>query len=307
MNTRRVLTALCALVAVCSIATVAQAGGGQHYPNGAEAHFCGAAPPPGWYVVDYFLYYQADQFRDNNGDKVTAGPFADFDATVWADVVRLIYSSKVQLFGGNWLAHIFVPYLHVDYDSLGVSDSGIGDIIVDPFIIGWHGATYHAVAGIDIYVPVGDYERGNPASVGKNFWTIEPVAAFAGMYKSGFAWNVKLMYDFNTKNDDWLNPATATIGKLEPGQEFHFDYAVDYLVGAGIRLGVAGYGYWQITDDEFDGVKIPDDRGQVFAIGPALNYMPKQNLCVEARYVWETAAENRPEGSALWLKVVLGF
>jgi hypothetical protein len=307
MNTRQVLIVFCALVAVCSIATGAQAGGGQHYPNGAEAHFCGAAPPPGWWVVNYFLYYKADQFRDNNGDKVTAGPFADFDATVWADVVRLIYSSKVQLFGGNWLAHVLVPYMNVDYDSLGFSDSGISDVIVDPFIIAWHWGEYHALAGLEVFVPVGDYERGNPASVGKNYWTIEPAFAASAMYKSGVSWSVKLMYDINTKNDDWLNPATATIGKLDPGQEFHFDYAVDYLVGGGFRVGVAGYGYWQITDDEFDGVKIPDDRGQVFAIGPAVNYMPRQNLCVEARYVWEMAAQNRPEGSALWLKVVYGF
>jgi hypothetical protein len=70
---------------------------------------------------------------------------------------------------------------------------------------------------------------------------------------------------------------------------------------------VAGYAYWQITDDEFDGTEIENDRGQVFAIGPAVRYDLQQNLCFEGRYVWEMEAQNRPEGNAFWLKVVYGF
>jgi len=306
MNLRRFVVLCTALVAACCISTAAMAGGGQHYPNGAEGCFCGIAPPPGWYLVNYFMYYNTDAYMDNSGNTVAAGPFANFDATVWADVVRVLYSSEYEILGGTWMAHVFIPYLNVSYDSLAADDAGIGDIIIDPCIVAWHWGTYHAVAGIDIYVPLGDYERGNPASVGKNFWTIEPVFAVAGMYESGIAWNVKFMYDFNLKNDDWLNPATATVGKLEPGQEFHFDYAVDYGVAPGWRVGLAGYFYMQVTDDEFDGVKIPDDRGQAFAIGPMVMYA-HENMSFEGRYVWETQVENRPEGNAFWFKFVYGF
>ena len=306
MNTRRILTVLCMLAVAWSVSTEALAGGGQHYPNGAEGCFCGAAPPPGWYFFNYFLYYKADAFTDDAGKTITAGPFADFDATVWADVVRVLYSSKHEIFGGTWMAHIFIPYLDIDFDSLGISDSGLGDIIIDPFIVAWHGQTYHAVAGIDIFVPTGDYTRGNPASVGKNFWTIEPVAAFTGIYQNGLSWSIKLMYDFNTKNDDFLNPATGTIGKLEPGQEFHFDYSVAYNVGSGFRVGVAGYYYAQVTDDEFDGVEMEDARGKVLAIGPAVKY-DYNNMIFEGRYFWETEAENRPEGEGFWLKFIYAF
>jgi len=306
MDAKQVLGTLCVLVVTCALAGPAFAGGGQHYPNGAEGSFCGAAPPPGWYAVNYFLYYKADAYKDDSGNTVTTGPFADFEATLWADVVRVLYSSEIELFGGTWLAHVFIPYLNVDYDSLGVDDSGIGDIIIDPFIIAWHWDEYHAVAGIDIYVPTGDYTRGNPASVGKNFWTIEPAAAVTGMYESGLSWSVKLMYAFNLKNDDYLNATTGTVGELEPGQELHLDYAVDYAVGSGIRLGVAGYYYRQITDDEFDGVEIENERGKAFAIGPMVKY-DYQNMCLEARYTWETSVENRPEGNAFWLKFIYGF
>lgn len=307
MNAKRVLTVLFAFVMVCSTSVVAMAGGGQHYPNGVEGCFCGAAPPPGWWVINYFLYYNADEYKDDAGNTVTAGPFADFDATVWANVVRVIYSSEIEVLGGTWLAHVLVPYMNVDYDSLGVDDSGLADIIVDPFIVAWHWGDYHAIAAVEIFVPTGDYTRGNPASVGKNFWTIEPVFAVTGMYENGLSWSVKLMYDFNTKNDDWLNPTTATVGELEPGQEFHLDYAVDYNVGGGFRVGVAGWYYKQITDDEFDGVEIEGDRGQVFAIGPLVKYDLQPNVSFIARYAWELEAENRPEGNAFWFKFIYGF
>jgi hypothetical protein len=311
MDARRVLILSCALVAACCVSGAALAGGGQHYPNGAEGCFCGVAPPPGWYVIDYFLYYSADSYKDDAGNTVTAGMFADFDATIWADVVRVLYSSEVELLGGTWMAHIFVPYLNTDLKSVGFDDSGLGDVIIDPFIIAWHWGTYHAVAGIDFYAPTGDYERGNPASVGKNFWTIEPVVAAGAMFDNGITASVKLMYDFNLKNDDWLNPVTATVGELEPGQELHFDYAVDYAVTPAWHVGLAGYYYQQITDDEFDGAKMEDQRGRVLDFGPEVRFQhmfPNDGmLAVEARYFWETQVENRPEGGGFWLKVMYGF
>ncbi len=306
MNARRVLALFSVVVAVCSVSMMVHAGGGQHYPNGAEAHLSGVAPPPGWYFQNYFLYYDADKYKDNNGNTVAAGPFADFEATLWADVVRVIYSSEFEIFGGTWMAHVVVPYLDTDYDSLGFDDSGIGDITIDPFLVAWHWGEYHAIAGIEIVVPTGDYERGNPASAGKNFWSIEPAVAFSGLYQSGFSWSIKLMYDFNLKNDDWFNTATGTVGELEPGQEFHFDYAVDYDLGGGFRAGLAGYYYKQVTDDEFDGTEIENERGQVFAIGPSVKY-DYSSMSFVARYVWETEVENRPEGNAFWLKFLYGF
>lgn len=103
---------------------------------------------------------------------------------------------------------------------------GLGDIIVDPFILGWHTRYFHIIAALDIYMPTGEYDKHRPVNVGKNFWTFEPILAITFLHPSGFSASVKAMYDFNTTNNDYINPATGKETSLKPGQEFHFDYAV---------------------------------------------------------------------------------
>ncbi len=291
---------VCWMVALM-IAPSTFGGGGQHYPNGAEDCFSGIAPPPGWHLVNYLLYYDADELNTSAGKM-------DIDLTAWADVLRVIYSSDKKILGGNYLAHIFVPYMDVDLDTFGYSESGFADPIIDPFIIAWHGPTYHAVAGLDVYVPIGEYEENSPLNlVGKNFWTFEPVFAVTGLYQTGWSWSLKMMYDFNTKNDEMFNPMTGMHSELEPGDEFHVDYSLDYEVAKNCRLGVTGYYYKQLQDDEIDGVNVPDDKGEVFAVGPVFMYSPSKNVHLVAKAQFEVETENRPEGNAYWFKVIYSF
>ncbi len=276
-------------------------GGGQHYPNGAEDALSGAAPPPGWHVVNYFLYYDADELG-------TPAGALDIDLKVWADVLRVIYSSDKKILGGNYLAHLFVPYLDADFDTFGYSESGVGDPIIDPFIIAWHGPTYHAVAGLDIYVPIGEYDENSPLNlIGKNFWTFEPAVAVTGLYKSGFSWSLKLMYAINTRNDEYFNPAIGAKSELRPGDEFHVDYSFDYGLAKNFRLGACGYYYKQLDDDEIDGVDVPHERGEAFAVGPVLMYSASPKLHFVAKAQFEVETENRPEGNAYWFKVIFSF
>jgi len=286
---------------VLMVAPAAFGGGGQHYPNGAEDCFCGMAPPPGWHIVNYLMYYDADEMS-------TPGGNIDIDLRAWAEVFRVIYSSDKKILGGNYLCHLFVPYLDVDLDPFGYSEAGFGDPIIDPFILAWHGPTYHAVAGLDIYVPIGEYDDKSPLNlVGKNFWTFEPVFAVTGLYQTGWSWSVKMMYDFNTKNDEFFNPATGMHSDLSPGDEFHFDYSLDYAIAKNCRLGAAGYYYKQLDDDEIDGMKVPGDKGEAFAVGPMFMYSPSPNLHLVAKALFEVDTENRPEGNAFWFKVIYSF
>ncbi len=287
--------------AVLMMAPSAFGGGGQHYPNGAEDCFSGAAPPPGWHIVNYVLYYDADELD-------TAAGKLDIDLKVWAEVFRVIYSSDKKILGGNYLCHVFVPYMDVDFDPIGYSEGGFADPIIDPFIIAWHGPTYHAIAGIDIYVPIGEYDKKSPINlIGKNFWTIEPVFAVTGIYPTGWSWSLKMMYDINTTNDKFFNPATGMHSDLEPGDEFHVDYSLDYGVSKNCRLGACGYYYKQLEDDDIDGVNVPHDKGEAFAVGPVFMYSPSQNLHLVAKAQFEVEAENRPEGNAFWFKLIYSF
>jgi hypothetical protein len=290
-----------ALCVVLMVAPAASGGGGQHYPNGAEDCVCGMAPPPGWHIVNYLNYYDAEMDM----------PAGKADVNVWAEVLRVIYSSDKKIFGGTWLCHLFVPYLDVDIDPIG-SASGVGDLIFDPFIIAWHGKTYHGLAGLDIYAPTGNYDEDDLLNAGKNFWTFEPVVAITGMYETGWSWSLKLMYDFNTENDEYLylaDPQTMTTakGRLQPGDEIHFDYSLDYGISKNCRLGACGYYYKQVSDDEIDDVKVPGGKGEAFAVGPVFMYSPMENLHLVAKAQFEVDTENRSEGNSYWFKIIYSF
>ncbi len=304
------------IAALLSLSTPARswAGGGQHYPNGVEDFVVGALPPPGAYLVNYLLFIQKNELKDDSGDKV---PVA-FSADVVAEVPRFIYVSPYTLFGASWGAHIFLPMYSADVE-VGTSDAnphnivdsdemGIGDIIFSPLILGWHfSPNFHMVFALDIWAPTGNYDKDRPATqiLSKNLWTVEPVVAVTYLWK-GFDFSGKFMYDFNSTNNDFV-VAGKTVD-LDPGQEFHFDWALGYAAKNGLRGGLVGYNYWQTTDDEVDGDKVKDNLSRVGGIGVGIKYWPKQGpFSMTLKQYWEYAARNIATGPQTQFKISYAF
>jgi len=214
-----------------------------------------------------------------------------------------VHATDKQILGGLWGFHLFLPFANVDVKIGDKHESkfGLGDIILDPFILSWHGKNWHAATGIDIYMPSGSYNRNDMANVGRNYWTFEPVIAGTYMTDNGFEASAKLMYDINTRNHD----ATQGNSTYLSGQEFHLDYTLAKKI-SDFSVGLSGYYYQQTTDDEANGATVPDNKGRVVALGPALKYDYK-NMSFSLKYQFETAAENRPEGDNLWFKFIYAF
>lgn len=298
-----VSSTLLLLALVC--AAHATEGGGGAYPNGAEDFMAGAVPPPGNYLINYVNYYSADRLKDNSGSTVKG-----FDLKVAADVLRFIHITDKQFLGGFWGMHVFLPVVYQDVKlsppvapfPMDDSRASLGDIIIDPFILSWHGANWHAATGVDIFLPTGNYDKRHLANPGRNYWTFEPIVAATFLPGGGFDISAKLMYDINTKNSDSSTPAVA---KYKSGQEFHTDFAIGRKTGA-FTGGLAGYYYRQMTDDEADGVKVTGKRGQVAAFGPALKY-EYRNMSLSLKYMLESEVRNRPAGENLWLKFLYAF
>lgn len=301
----------------------AMAGGGQSYPNGAEAFLSGAVPPPGFYFIDYLYYYNADNMKDDNGDDIAA-----FDeVSVAANVFRFLWVSDKQILGGQYCMHAFIPVLDVDLDfnapvgpetKKSYSDTSVPYIIYSPFILSWHlqqGKLHLVTSLVDVYIPTGQDDR-NLATVGKNFWTIEPVFGITYMLDN-WEFSGKFMYDFNTSQDDFATVYGVEVDR-DPGQEFHFDYSASYAITPSLRVGVNGYYYTQTTDDSFDlDASIPapvqtllrQDEGKhsrVFAAGPGIWYNHK-NMFFSLRNQWEMAARNKTEGYNIWAKFTYAF
>jgi hypothetical protein len=318
---KMLISGLVAALVACS--GMAFGGGGQSYPNGAEAFLVGAVPPPGLYLMDYLYYYSADSLKDDNGDDV---PVFD-DVSVWANVLRGIWISDKIIMGATYGQHLFLPVVSPDLSfnapvgpehSTSYDDTDIPYIIYSPMLLGWHlnqGKLHIAASLVDIYIPTGQ-DDNNLAAAGHNFWTFEPVVAITYMM-GNWAISGKFMYDFNTSQDDYATPYGVSVDR-DPGQEFHMAYSVSYGLSKELRLGLSGYYYQQVTDDSYDlddtiPAPVQDllrkDEGnhsRVFAMGPGIWYNYK-NMFFSLRNQWEMGARNKSEGYNLWGKFTYAF
>jgi len=269
------------------------------YPDGAENFFAGALPPPGAYFQYYFLYYNAPRVRE-------AVP-PQTHAELVANVFRFIYVSKIKIFGATWGAHVVVPviYAGLHFEPAPVSDYrfGFGNISFDPLLLGWHFDDKHVTFGFDFDFP-GTFNQNAPASPSQNYFTFRPVLGLAWLPKWGLGANIKIMYDFPTKNTSPIL-ATGARNEYHSGQAFHFDYCVDYAFLPNLRMGVAGFYYVQTTGDTVDGVNVGRHARQ-FAIGPGIKYdYGKWSFLFIPQF--EMATLNRPEGQRYWFRIWYAF
>jgi len=277
--------------------------GGDQYPNGAESWFAGAAPPPGLYYINYFGYYTGE-LKDGSGQKaVVNGTIPSVDATF--DAFRFVEMTPFKILGADYGMHVIVPVVYQSMNLNGRNDnSSIGDITIDPFILAWHRPAWHAVAGMDINLPTGHYDKTDPrVSIGAHYYSFEPVFAFSYMPKSGWEASTKFMYNLKTTNQ-------AT--DYHSGQEFHMDYLAGKHIG-GWMVGGSGYLLKQLTDDTVGGQVVAaapnlwDEgrRGQVVAVGPSAGYTNKRHMTFIAQWQHETLVRNRFGGDKVWFKMII--
>jgi hypothetical protein len=313
------------------------AGGVNHEPLGAEAFLAGILPPPGFYVKEYLNYYTADRLKNDSGRTLNlARDGAALDKLeVYASATRFLYISPLKILNGFLGAQMIVPWARagLKLDTLtpaGPSEMGehrnaLGDITLGPNL-SWHSKNglFHAATGLDITAPTGPWNKGHIVNIGTNVWSVSPVFAITGFlpWHPNLSAGIKMDYSFNMRNDDFvIGPSTAAkIGNagltglkthLTPGQEFHFDYGIEYaLTKAGathqFRVGAFGYFYQQTTDDKTGEGRVKHDLGRVFAIGPGVWWTYKKWV-VEAHTAFETAVENRPEGINTYLTIIRAF
>lgn len=218
------------LLAAASAGVQATEGGGSSYPMGAENYMSGAMPPPGLYSQFYVGHYEADSLRGNHGEKVPV----DFRVRANSVAPRLIWVTEQQVLGASLAFHAIVPLVDLKVELNGQSQSkqGLGDIIFGP-ALGYHYSDkLHSIFALDFIAPSGEYNRGDLANIGRNYWVVEPVAAVSYVDPNGLNVDAKIMYDFNQRNNatDYLS-----------GSELHADYAV------GWGWVTAGWSAWGAT------------------------------------------------------------
>lgn len=294
---------------------VAQAGeaGGSNVMLGGTTFQTPVMPEPGFYYGNYINYYHANRFNDGNGDN--AVPDLSLNAVV--DYNQFVYVTPFELGDLKFAVGGVVPFVSVRQEGGGLVDreSGLGDILVQPLIVGWEKGNLHVALAQGFYLPTGKYDAQSALNIGRNTWASQTQLSLGYVDPEGWEATTTLSFVTSSTNRDatfsMLNPTGAD---YRSGNELAIDAAVGYNFTPRFELGVTGYYYKQLSDD-----KISDPisnqalqefanglRGQVAAIGIGARYLSDFGEF----YVHvdrEFAARNRSEGTSAWLRWNISF
>ncbi len=287
---QKTVTALWVLI-LFGFAGMAFAGETGHYVNGVEGIKCSTLPPPGLYYKLYNALYTSNELRDKNGDKVPLS----FDLTVFAPVSRFLWVTDQKVLGANFFMDATIPLTYTDISirETGVSDTrfGLGDINIEPVGLSWHGRRYDAAAALSLWTPTGAYDESEPASPGKDFWTLMVTAGGTYYLDVGRTWaaSILMRYEIHSEKRD---------ADVTPGDDFLFEWGVSKTLAEIWDVGLTGYCSWQVENDS--GVDVTWDKDvhdRAFAIGPEASvFLPSITTGISMRLQWEIETQDRPRG-----------
>lgn len=304
------VTAAMGLLA-CAPWVSASESNGSPYPVGVDTNLGGLMLPEGLNTLAYYSRYSASKITDGEGHSRAA--VSDYDVEVNALALRLSYVwPGVQWLGANVETRLVlsVPTIDLTLDiarpgglpplDRGGSETALGDTTFAPVLLGWHSKTLHQIAGVESFLPTGKYDADEPVNTGRNQYQIAPFYAVTWFPSPKWETSAKLRYAVNSTNEDT---------DYRSGDELTLEFSGGYRLTSNLSTGVNGYWFEQRTDDQLDGQDLADggNRGSVKALGPYLAYRVAPNFAVMLKWQQEFQAENKPEGSRLWLQTRLPF
>jgi len=284
--------------------------------------FLDGAPPagPGWYLQQYLQFYRGGRLLDADGNRLhlptPTGPRAtEVEATI--GITQLTYQSDQPLLaGGKWGMNLMLPYAGFDVDpnenlAITANSGNLGDLLIGPFlqwdpIMGPNGPRLVQRIELQLLLPTGDYDARNALNPGSNVVSFNPYWAATAFLAPKWTLSWRLHYLWNAENSDPFVGFNAR--DSQAGQAIHANVASAWeVIPNRLRLGANGYFLSQITDSKINGRSVRDSREQVLAFGPGLVYHLSKHSHLFRNAYWETATENRPEGSRWNLRFVHHF
>ncbi|CAK7017511.1 MAG: hypothetical protein DELT_02298 [Desulfovibrio sp.] len=276
--------------------------GHSHYTNGVEGIKAATLPPEGFYWRMYNVYYQADKMKTN--DKKSN---KDFEADVYALVNRFIWTTPYKVLGANFTMDVVVPLIYSDIklDAGSPNDFnqhkfGLGDILIEPAVLHWHGDRWDTVLGIGIYLPTGEFRKNYNANPGKGYSTLLFSGGGTVYFDAEKTWSASIL----ARYEQHLGKQEDT--RVTPGEDFHFEWGIGKSFACGFEIGVAGYSQWQLREDK--GRNASPGHEQAHAIGPEISYTHAPwGLTVALRSLWEFENKNTTEGNVTSLVFTKAF
>jgi hypothetical protein len=308
---KKVISIVCMLVCFCGVAQARELG---HYAPGVVNIRDFAVPPqPGFYYLQYNLYYSANTYKDRNGDSVDALTVGgrtipiDVDIESFAISPVLVWVTDKKLLGGDYAFYIVPSIVKNDPAAslstlnrtleFGDSSTGFGDIFVQPLWLGWRDKKYDLSLGLGVYIPVGRYNDGASNNIGLGFWTGQIQGA--GYYyldeQQASALMLSATYEVHSEKEG---------SDIRPGDHFTLEYGFSQYLSQRFEVGISGYSQWQTQGDKgHDTILIPNVKSEVHGIGGQVSYWVTSRLNLSLRYMKEYSAVARFEGDWVMLNI----
>lgn len=309
----------CALTITCSLVR-AESGS---WALGSTGLKSGTVAPPGYYFVDFFYLYDADEFRDRHGDKLKS--LNDIDIN---DVKLQIQAESI---GFNWVS----PYkikalgdatygcsilgtvahakgdlsLGFDFGSrtkeFGVSDSklALGDTWIEPINLSWHLKRFDLFASYSFFAPTGSWDSNDVMNTGRDRWTHIFSGGMTAYLDEQKKWTAAITPRYEIHMGQQHKDLRAGDNlNVEWGiaRQFVFINMKSQPPGPTgvLNVGPVGYAQWQITKDDGVDATAKSVKDRVFAVGVEASYtrIPWHFATFSLRANKEFGAENRPQG-----------
>ncbi|HET8692330.1 MAG TPA: transporter [Steroidobacteraceae bacterium] len=296
--------ARCAALAALLMAGPATAQVRGVYPTGMNAVNGGGLPAAGWAYSNLLILNSRDERKDADGNVIATGRQA-----IALDLNTFTFAGSAEAAGATRYAAtatIILSRNSLTSDSGGElgEGAGLGDLFVQPFMIGWSTERTDFKAAYGFVAPTGRFEPQADDNVGAGYWTHALSAgstirmgASRRTALSGF-----LMYEIHGRQE-----GTGA----RPGDTVDVDgsltRAFDGPAGSALLLGVAGYAQWQVSDAKDDDA-VDAGRYRVYALGIAAQYVPAGSRGSFAlRLYREFDARETFEGVSLQLSGSIAF
>jgi hypothetical protein len=254
----------------------------------------GMQGPPGLYVLDRLLQFDATKARDRNGAVL---PIQGLDLSASANAIGVAYTIAPRSSSPLLTFSTAVPWARLSLNSddpiASIDRFGLGDIFVQPIKLGWRHPNFDVVTSYAFFAPTGKFEPKTGASVGRGHWTQQFSLGGAAYVDTTRAQRASVLMSYE------LNGRKRGID-ITRGDMLDVQGGAGTTVFKAVVIGVAGYALWQVRNDR--GADLPPvlagARTRSYGLGPEIDVViPKLGLRGEFRFEWDFGTRARPQGA----------
>jgi hypothetical protein len=259
----------------------------------------GTQPEPGLYLAGWYFHYTTDTLKDASGTQVVVSASSSLNG--FAPAVTWVTPLKVL--GAHIGMFALLPAQTQDFDlaqhlvdrSTGF---GLGDLYVQPLVLGWHAPRADAIAAFGVYAPTGRFSPAALNNTGLGMTTLEWSAGTTVYLDEERHWNAATVAYWETHGEK--RDTTTTVGRLLTLKGgLGFSPARDSTV-----IGGAYYAQWKVTADTFDAPVLDAvasaSKSRIFAAGPDITVPIVAGggllTIVNVRAEWEFGVHNATQG-----------